>query len=137
MHLHDTRSVDLRQTTNTIIKSRSPECFRLNLAVAKVAVLPVAANVKPNATIFARFWYFIYPVRTYSWPFWATREDLERWSSQKEFHLSKSSAKRWSSSYYRSATMLVRTGQSNTVSQVLGAFGPRGIPVWNTETRSV
>ena len=115
-------------------KPQSPKCFRVNLlAVAQIALLavaPVAFNVEPNETTFSRERRFkIYPVRPYSWPFWATREEVYDWSFLKELHLLTSSGKMWSSSYYRMATMLVSTDQSNTVYQVLGASSPRGTPV--------
>ena len=82
----------------------------MNLAVAEIVFLAVAAvglNFKPNETDFARIRCFtIFPVRTYSWPFWVTREDLDVWSSKKELHQTKSSAVLWSFSYYRTATIV-------------------------------
>jgi hypothetical protein len=61
-------------------KPRGRKYFRVNLAVADIAFLSVAAvalNAETKETIFACIRCFIiYPIRPYSWPFGATRGDV-------------------------------------------------------------
>ena len=100
-------------------KPRHPECFIENLAVAEVANLAVAAvvlNIERNDTVFARIRCFIvYPVRPYPGIFGLLARTGKGGVSTRYSTFSLLAARssyRWSSSYNRTVTMLVHTGQS-------------------------
>ena len=100
-------------------KPRHLECFRENLAVAEVANLAVAAvalKFKPNETVFASIRCFVvYPVRPYPGLFGVLARTGKGGVSTRYSTFSLLAARssyRWSSSYNRTVTMLVHTGQS-------------------------